>query len=289
MSTEGVESVSDKEIFEEAIETDPVEAEESDEATVEDAPVVEEGRQRDEFGRFVAKEQPTEAAPIEPEQTKPVEEKDHRIPLMELLNEREKRQAEQRRAEALAQEIAILRQQVQPQQQPQIPDQFADPDQYNAFWMHQIQNVQAQFQQQLRAVQAENSLARAHERYGDVFEKGYQEVLDRAAQGDREAAQKIASSPNPGEAIVQWYKREQTLQQVGTDPQAYAQKILEDALSNPEFLAKALEKAKGVAQQQPNQQIKLPPSLNKATSAGTRQSDTDPMSDAALFHHAIGR
>jgi hypothetical protein len=278
MSTEGMESVSDKEIFEEAIETDPVEAEESDEA-IEDAPV-EEGRQRDEFGRFVAKEQPTDAAPIEPEQTKPVEEKDHRIPLMELLNEREKRQAEQRRAEALAQEIAMLRQQVQPQQQPQIPDQFADPEQYNAFWMSQIQNVQAQFQNQLRAVQAENSLARAHERYGDVFEKGYQEVLDRAAQGDREAAQKIASSPNPGE---------ETLQQVGTDPQAYAQKILEDALSNPEFLAKALEKAKGVAQQQPNQQIKLPPSLNKATSAGTRQSDTDPMSDAALFHHAIGR
>lgn len=283
MSTEREESVSDEEVFNEAIAADPVATEESDEAEVEE--VVSE-RPRDELGRFTAKEVQEVAPEPQPVIEEPRHEQ-HRIPLVELLNEREKRQAEQRRAEALAQEIAELRQKMQPQQQQQIPDQFASPEDYNAYWENRLQQQQYQFQQAIRATQAENSLARAHEKYGEVFERGYEAVLERANQGDRHAAQMIANSPNPGEAIVQWYRREDTLQKVGTDPEAYTKKVLEDALKNPEFLAKAIEAAKGVAQAQPSQQIKLPPSLNKAPSASTRSNDVDPLSDSALFHHAI--
>jgi hypothetical protein len=74
--------------------------------------------------------------------------------------------------------------------------------------------------------------------------------------------------------------------QVGTNPEEYVQKKLEEALSDPEFLAKALERARGVASTQPTQ-VKLPPSLNKATAA--RSAGDNDSSDAGIYHHAIGR
>jgi hypothetical protein len=85
---------------------------------------------------------------------------------------------------------------------------------------------------------------------------------------------------------VNWYKREQTLKEVGSDPNAYVQKKLEEALNDPQFLAKALEKARGAASAQPTQ-VKLPPSLNKAASART-DGDND-TSDQGMYRHAIGR
>lgn len=281
MDIEGEES--DSEMYDAAIAEAPTEE------PKEEAPEVkEEGRQRDERGRFAAREQEPEPVVEEP---KPVEDKpDHRIPLTELLNEREKRQSEQRRAEALANQLEQMQRQFQQFQRPQqVPDQFANPEEYNAYWENRFQQMQSQFAEQIKATQAENSLARAHERYGDDFEKGYQVILDRAAQGDRQAAQLVVNSPDPGAAIVNWYKRESTLQLVGDDPTAYTQRVLEEALKNPEFLAKALEAARGVAIQQPTQQIKVPPSLNKAPAAATRQNDMDPMSNAALYSYSIGR
>lgn len=285
-----LEETSGEDIYDAATGIEPEAAEapaEASEAPAEAAPVEETApeRTRDERGRFAKAEQPVVETPEPAKQSEP----EHRIPLAELLNEREKRQNEQRRAEQLMRELEHLRQQLQPPRQQQaVPDQFADPEGYNAYWEQRFQMQQQNFQSAIRAVQAENSLARAHQQYGKVFEEGYQAVLDRAQQGDRTVAQLIANAPNPGDAIVNWYKREQTLQKVGTDPDAYVQKVLEEALENPEFLAKALEKAKGVAAAQPSQQIKLPPSLNKATAAA-RSDDGATLSDAGIYSHAIGR
>jgi hypothetical protein len=266
-----------------------------EEAPVEEAPKEEAApeRPRDDKGRFAAKTEAEEAAePVEaPVEAAPVAEpekrEDHRIPLTELLNEREKRQAEQRRAETLMRELESLRQQLQPPAAPP-PDQFQDPEGYNAHWEQRFQMLQQQHQQSIRQVIAENSLARADDKYGELFRNGYEAVMTRAQEGDPTVAKMVANSPNPGEAIVQWYKREETLKAVGDDPKAYANKVLEEALSNPEFLAKALEKAKGVASQQPSH-IQLPPSLNKAAAA-QRSDDTGPVSDRQLYEHStIGR
>lgn len=275
-----------QDIYESAISDEA--PEEAVEQPTEEAPAEQSAeRQRDEHGRFVKAEQEQVEEQSQPEPEPEPERESHRVPLVELLNEREKRQAEQRRAEILAQQIEQLRQQIQPPQQ-QIPDQFADPQAYNNYWEQRFQQQQAQFNQLAQNMRAENSLARAHDKHGDVFEKAYQAVMDRAQQGDRQAAQMIVNAPDPGTAMVAWYKREQTLSTVGDDPQAFTQRVLEEALNNPEFLAKALEKAKGVASTQPTQQIKIPPSLNKATSAA-RSDDTGPVSDMAMYHHAIGR
>jgi hypothetical protein len=288
MDTEQENTVSEESMYDAAIAPDPTpEAE------------VREERARDEKGRFAKEEQVVyqgdtysgekeapvaEAQPVQPQ----AEKVDHRIPLTELLSEREKRQSEQRQREALQRELDQLRQQMQPQKQPEpVPDQFANPEAYNQYWEQRIAEQQQSVDQRFRAQEANFSLRLAHMQHGEVFEEAYQALLDRAEKGDRAAAQQVANSPDPGRTLIDWYKREQVIAQVGTNPEEYVQKKLEEALSDPEFLAKALERARGVAATQPTQ-VKLPPSLNKATSA-SRSDDTADLSDRGLYHHAIGR
>jgi hypothetical protein len=279
---EDVTEVDDEDLYDAAIEPDPKpEAE------------VKEDRARDERGRYAAKEDVTEEVATPPvaeaQPELPKEEKaDHRIPLTELLNEREKRQSESRRAEQLARELETLRQQLQPpkQQQP-IPDQFANPDQYNEYWMQQNEQLQQSVEQRLKSQEANFSLRLAHMQHKDVFEKAYQALIEQAESGNRGPAQAVANSPDPGQAMVTWYQREQVLAEVGTDPAAYRAKVMEELLKDPKLIAKALENGKAMASTAPTQ-IKLPPSLNKATSAG-RSDDTSDMSDRALYQHSIGR
>jgi hypothetical protein len=269
------ESITDDDLYEAATEV-PAAPE----------PEVKEDRARDEKGRFAAKEEQEEAPQVvEEEPELPKEEKvDHRIPLTELLNEREKRQAESRRAQQLQQELETLRQQMQPpKQQEPIPDQFQSPEQYNAWVQGQTQQVQQTIEQRLWQQEANFSLRLAKIAYGpELFEAAYKATVENPT-----LARQVANSPDPGETMVALYKREQVLAQVGDNPETYVQKKLEEALNDPKFLAKALEKARSAASTQPAQ-VKLPPSLNKATSAA-RSDDTSDMSDRALYHNAIGR
>jgi hypothetical protein len=280
MDTEQEKTASDEEMYDAAItpEPAPVEVEEK------------EDRARDEKGRFAAKEEQEEAPPVveeEPVVEAQAEKVDHRIPLTELLNEREKRQAEQRQREALQRELETLRQQLQPPKpKEEAPDQFQDPQGYNAFWERRLAEQSQTVEQRFRNQEANFSLRLAHMQHGELFEKAYQALLDTAEKGDKTAAQAVANSPDPGQTLVNWYKREQVIAQVGTNPEEYVQKKLEEALSDPEFLAKALERARGVASTQPAQ-VKLPPSLNKATAA--RSAGDNDSSDAGIYHHAIGR
>jgi hypothetical protein len=257
-----------------------------DAATEAPEPEVKEDRTRDEKGRFAAKEEQEEAPQsLEAEPELPKEEKvDHRIPLTELLNEREKRQAGERRAQQLEQELQTLRQQMQPpRQQEPIPDQFQSPEQYNAWVQGQTQQVQQTMEQRLWQQEANFSLRLARAAHGpELFEAAYNATL-----ANPNLARQVANSPDPGEVMVALYKREQVLAQVGDNPETYVQQKLEEALNDPKFLARAIEKARGAASTQPAQ-VKLPPSLNKATSAG-RAVDTSDMSDGALYHHATGR
>jgi hypothetical protein len=276
MDTEQENTNLDEEMFEAAIAPEPM-AETSGEK---------EERVRDERGRFAAKEEVSaeaeapvvEAAPIE----SPKEERaDHRIPLTELLNEREKRQAEARRAEAALRELEELRKQMNPPKP--APDQFQDPEAYNAYWERRIAEQSQTVERRFKDQEANFSLRLAHMQHGELFEKAYQELLDTAERGDRTAAQAVANSPDPGATLVNWYKREQALKTVGTDPDAFVQKKLEEALNDPEFLARAIEKARATASTQPAQ-VKLPPSLNKV--APVRGDTDNDLSDAAMYKHA---
>jgi hypothetical protein len=281
------ESVTGQEIFNEAVADAPPQEEVAPEPVKAEEPKAEapeeskaEGRQRDQKGRFAAKEEapPVEAA-VEPVETP---KQDHRIPLTELLNEREKRQSAERQREAYQQQLWQLQQQLQAQQKPEEPiDIFANPEAYTA-------KVEQTVEQRFKAIEGNFSLRLAHYKHGELFGEAWQEMTNRTQSGDDAMRQQVLASSDPGETLVQLYQREKLMKEVGPDPMAYVNQKLEAALEDEAFLQKAYEKFKAKAGGQSPQaknKIELPPSLNKVASAGAVDGDTD-MSGGSLYHFA---
>lgn len=283
------EELNDQELFDEAVAAPEakVEAPPKEEVKAEAKEDTKAERERDGKGRFKAKDgddgddsPPAAAAALEVPKPEPQKEErpDHRIPLTELLNEREKRQrAEQERA-AIQQQYYQMQQQLQAMQQPKEPiDIFANPEAYT-------QSIEHAMSERLRAMEGNFSLRLASFKHGETFKKAWEEMASRTQSGDDSIRQQVLQSPDPGETLVQLYQREKVVREVGPDPTAYRNKVLEDALGDPEFLAKALEKARGVAGAQSTQKIHLPPSLNKVAAAHV--GDTDDASDRGVYSYA---
>jgi hypothetical protein len=287
MTEETIDQISDADVFKEAVAVEPKVETEAPEK--EQAEEVQAERDRDEKGRFVAKEKdgevgdepaPVAEAALE-EAPEPVKEKPDHIPSWRLKEEADSRREAERRALAYEQELSQLRQQMQALQQPREPiDIFANPEAYT-------QSVEQQMTEKLRAMEANFSLRLAHNKHGEVFTEAFEEVMQRPLQDPMR--QQVINSSDPGETLVSLYQRERTLKEVGTDPAAYKAKILDDALKDPQFLAQAMQTARQTAgaQPKPNNKIDLPPSLNKVASANSGDDNDD--SDGSVFSYAIGR
>lgn len=203
------------------------------------------------------KEEPAASPPV-PEQREAPQE--HRVPLSELMAEREKRKLEARlreeaeanarkyrdEAEAMSRRFAAQRQQ---QQAPEPPDPMLEPERALAYQAQQLRGMQlndrANFSERL-----------AIRTYG-------KELVDKARDAAIQAgvAQHFYhNSPDPYDDAIAWYKEHQFRTEVGADPEAYKKRIQEEARKQ------VLEelKAGGQAQQQP----KFPQSLADATQAG---------------------
>lgn len=235
--------------------------------TVDTTQNTESERARDERGRFAPKSEPepqaqaqSEPAPIEQQPQAPDPNANRHVPLSELLSERKQRQEKERlymeaEARAKAYEQMLQRQpqpQYQPQPQPQAeppPDFFTDPE---AAFNHRIQTVQQQYTNML----LNQSEVMARDKFGD-------EPVDAALKAAQQAgvAHTFMNTPHPWGELVKWHKRQQTLQVVGDDPDAYRKKIEE------EVRQKVLAELKaGGANGQPAQ--KFPGSLATATGQG---------------------
>jgi hypothetical protein len=281
---EFIDAISDADVFKEATAPEPVaEAKPEVEATADEGKPE---RERDEKGRFKPKDDggdespPAAEAALEVPVEQPKAEKpDHRIPLTELLNEREKRQAAERARQEYEQQLYQLQQQLQQYQQPKEPiDIFADPQAYT-------QSIEQTMTERMRAMEGNFSLRLAAYKHGDTFTEAFQDVMARPFNDPMR--QQVINSPDPGETLVQLYQRERTIKEVGTDPTAYKSKVLEEALKDPEFLARAMQSARQTASAQPNNKIDLPPSLNKVAAAHT--GDHDDASDHGVYSFATRR
>jgi hypothetical protein len=235
------------------------------------------GRKRDEKGRVLPKEpEPEVAEEPTPPESKPEPKEPQSIPLTVLLEEREKRQNEQRQREQLQQQLWALQQRLQAQEKPPEPvDMFADPQAWE-------QSQQQKNESWRKQVMGEMSLRLAKANHKDVFDDAYVAMQQRFQSGDEALKQQFVASPDPGEMMVNWYNREKTLATVGPDPESFLARALDAALENPEFLARAVEKARGVASTKPSQ-TKLPPSLSKATASSNSGESVSGMSDEELF------
>jgi hypothetical protein len=111
-----------------------------------------------------------------------------------------------------------------------------------------------------------------------------------AGRLDPHEAQRVLDSPNRWVAAVEWFDRQTVLAEVGTDPAAYRQRVLDGALKDPAFLQKAVETAR--AQASPGAFAPPPPrqaavgglpSLTRATAAAA--DGEEPENAAEGFAH----
>jgi len=192
---------------------------------------------------------------------------------------------------------ALQRQQPQPAQpktetQPEVvPDLFEDPRAYEAYLERkhktEIDVINRRFDEQ----RIETSMQLAHVRHQTSFEEAYQALvnLDKSNPENIAVGTRILKSPNPGEALVQWHKRNEVLRQVGDDPAKYRERIEADArkalADDPEFQRQVLEKMRADAatgdRGEPRVTTRLPKSLSTAAGTSRGRASESALSDGS--------
>ncbi len=301
--TETTVDMDDKELFAAATAPEPVQEEAPQEPAAEEAELRADanGRLHKQDGTYAAKQEAiAEAAPL---QQQPAETKAPEAEPAETVGMRQLREAHERaerRAEEARFQTYNLQQQLQerdrklaelqkPKQDP--IDIFTDPD---GALKQRLDPYQSQVQTELQEMRRELSEARVIAKFGaPAFEAMQAEINAALSSNDPDMQalrSQVLNSRDPAAVAMNWYQSRKVLKEVGTDPAAYKTKVLEDALKDPAYLAKALEAAKSQANGQPNTRpnIQLPTSLNKASGSGATQSvggDED-LSEGSLWKHA---
>lgn len=214
----------------------------------------------------------------------------------------EERRAAQVEAERLRVENARLAAFVAQQQraaapkvEPQLPDPVLDPAGYTRAVQ---EGLRAEFAAKQQSDRLEMNLELTHAIHGETFEKAFEAVCAEGQRGNNQLVRALASQPNPGRAIIDWHRRQETLRIVGNDPEAYQKKLREDLLNDPKFLAEANERARALAngqapaaqngqQRPPNTVVRLPPSLSKATGSDDMPTTATDGSEGAIFANAF--
>lgn len=282
--------ISDSEIFDSIttgngkIEQDPTPAPAISDTSTQPAP------NRDDNGRFAANPVEPEA-PAQPNVEATPQPETHAenkggVPVGAVQAEREKRQAAQHEAETLRRELAELRGMVmarqQPAAQPQQPTAPAsiwdDPDTYLASQINPVQQELQQTREMLMEMQASQThgaevVAAAKEAAKSLF-------------GTPEGKAIAAKGGNIFDNVVQWHKQQQAYARVGSDPDAWLNSEIEKRLSDPTFLAQAVERARGGAQaavSRTNPVTNVPPSLSRIPAGGNQPGNGAPENDDSLF------
>lgn len=168
------------------------------------------------------------------------------------------------------------------------PDQMPDVlDNPVAFADHLRKGFQSEIDkvnQEIRNTRFQTSLEVARARHGDTFDKAFEasQKLNPQNPEDLDTGRRIFNSPNPGEALVAWHKRNETFREVGDNPAAFKERIAKETrealMKDPEFrksiLADLRAEANAGDDGRPRTVTRLPRSLNGA--AGRGASPVDP-------------
>ena len=273
-----MEELSNEELFSSALSDDPIEA------PVQEAEVEpKDDRPRDEQGRFApkAEEEPKEAEPkTEPQAKAPEPAKETESVGVRQL--REALEREQRRRFELEQRVQSL--QPKPEAAPR-PDLFEKPDE---FVRTNVQEALTPIEQRLASTVETWSRMFAIKEHGEERITQAYSALDQAAKsGDPQALAVVGAvkqSADPYGDIARWYAdREASL-----NPDAFFQRRLDEALKDEKFKNELMSKL------QPAQETKhaapvfrVPPSLNRATTAAPALDDGGDFSNESLFKSAL--
>lgn len=208
------------------------------------------------------------------------------VPSWRLREERERAQAAERRYQDLERQLATL-QSRQPKAEQQTPDIFENPNQFvEQATKQQLDPVRSEIGQ-LREFYSQREAVRTHG--AEKVQAAYQALEKGMASRDPEAwtvYNRAMQSMDPYGAVVDWHKQRETLAQIGGDLDSYKQRLLDEALKDPEYQKKVLEAARGQAQQSGSAvarpAVSSLPSINRVGSAALHNSQQD-VSDAELF------
>ena len=233
-------------------------------------------------GKFAPK------GPPQPQQRQP---EDHRVPLREMLDERERRQ----RIEAEYNQLLQHFQQQQRQQQPQGPESIFDaPDEYLN------QRVIAPLRQEMQMEMMKRTDAQSREfanvQFGEqVVNAALADIarIRQTPQGDFVFRQIMAAGHPYGE-LVKWHHQARAQAAIGNDPQAWLRQQQQAWFNDPKVqqaMAQHLRQQHAQQQQKngsgnpPN--VSLPPSLSSVPSTSGRNVELGDLSSESLFNFAI--
>ena len=233
-------------------------------------------------GKFAPK------GPPQPQQRQP---EDHRVPLREMLDERERRQRIEAEYNQLLQHI----QQQQRAQQPQGPETIFDaPDEYLN------QRVIAPLRQEMQMEMMRRTDAQSREfanvQFGEqVVNAALADIakIRQTPQGEFVFRQ-IMQAGHPYGELVKWHNQARAHAAIGQDPQAWLKQQQQAWFNDPkvqEAMAQHLRQ-KYAAQQQQNgsgnpPNVSLPPSLSSVPSSSGRGVELGDLSSESLFNYAI--
>lgn len=206
------------------------------------------------------------------------------IPPARLREEADARRAAERDRDELKHRLTRLEAQLQPQHQQARPPEFWDnPDEWGRSL---VTPIHEQLFQQRQGV----SRLLAEEKHGSDTVRAAYNALGQAMQADPAVQTdylRIMRSNHPYGELVAWHKKRQAFDEIGSDPAAYRNRVLDEAMRDPEVQQRFLAQLRGAAQ--PN--VEAPrrstvphiPSLQGiGTAAGPASAAGDP-SDAELF------
>lgn len=205
--------------------------------------------------------EPVQEEPVieEPTQVEePQEEvKQENVPLATFLDQRDE-------LKQLKQKLASLEE--KPQEQPQAPDVFEDPEGYTNY-------IERQNQAQVRNMEIAMS-----ERFAKMAYKGEWSEVEQYAESkfnpqspdyDYGLHLQMQRSNNPWQDVVQAYERNKVLTTVGDDIEGYREKLKQEILAEMN--------AGQVTEEQPAQaEVKLPSDFSKGQGGGIKQNSFVP-------------
>ena len=232
-------------------------------------------------------EAPVTAATDAPQAATQQTTREDMVPSWRLREEAEQRRALEARLAELERERAEAAK-AQPKEPVEIWD---DPNAFLTTHVEKaVQPVQAALQQQREYF----SKLLAETKHGpETVANAYKAIAEGINARNPEAVhayQRIMQSMDPYGELVAWHKRQSILSEIGDDPAAYRNKILEEAMKDPSFQAKVLEATRSQASTTTaapgrTASITALPSLNRATAAA--DDEDEPEDATVVFNNAL--